>query len=202
MSASTAKNPPLILASQSPRRLELLAQIGVTPDDVRPADIAEVPLKNELPRQMAMRLAEAKARAVWAKGEAVLGADTVVAVGRRALGKAEDEATARKYLQMLSGRAHRVIGGVCVIAPDGNAQVRAITTRVTFKRLSEAEINGYLASGEWVDKAGAYAVQGRAGAFVVKLGGSYSNVVGLPLFEVVSMLKGLGVSPRASFKPE
>ncbi|MCK5444161.1 MAG: septum formation protein Maf [Rhodospirillaceae bacterium] len=196
MSASPATPCPLILASQSPRRLELLGQIGVTPNEVRPADIAEVPLKNELPRQMAMRLATAKARAVHNDGEAVLAADTVVAVGRRILGKAEDEAQARKFLHMLSGRAHRVIGGVCVMAPDGKTSVRAVTTRVTFKRLSVTEINGYLASNEWQDKAGAYAVQGRAGAFVSKISGSYSNVVGLPLFEVVSMLKGLGVVPK------
>ncbi|MBF0247031.1 MAG: septum formation protein Maf [Alphaproteobacteria bacterium] len=188
---------PLILASASPRRVELLAQIGVTPDCVLPAHVDEIPLKNELPIDMARRLAEAKAREIHKDHPTacVIGADTVVALGRRILGKAEDEAHARRYLSMLSGRGHRVIGGVAVIAPGGRTAVRAVTTKVDFKRLEDAEIDAYIQSGEWRDKAGAYAIQGRAGAFVRRINGSYSNVVGLALFDVANMVKGLGVRP-------
>ncbi|MDH5188166.1 MAG: Maf family protein [Rhodospirillaceae bacterium] len=182
---------PLILASRSPRRLELLDQIGIIPNDVRPSQIAETRLANESPRAMAMRLAELKAREVWNKGEFVLGADTVVAVGSRDLGKANDAVEAKKFLQLLSGRAHRVIGGICVIAPDGRSIVRASVTRVTFKRLSFEEIENYIASNEWQDKAGAYAIQGLAGAFVKKISGSYPNVVGLDIYDASSMLHGL-----------
>lgn len=195
MTTSRPSAPPLILASQSPRRLELLAQVGIVASEVRPADIEETPLKNEAPRPMALRLAEAKAREVWREGEAVLAADTVVAVGQRILGKAETQDDAQRFLKLLSGRAHQVVGGVCAIAPDGESRTRAVITRVTFKRLSVEELNGYLASNEWHDKAGAYGIQGRAAQFVTKLSGSYSNVVGLPLFETVAMLKGLGIHP-------
>ena len=182
---------PLILASRSPRRLELLSQIGITPDEVRPSDVAEERTPSESPRAMAMRLAEAKAREVWSKGEFVIGADTVVAVGSRDLAKASDAPEAKKFLQLLSGRSHRVIGGICVIAPDGRALVRASVTRVTFKRLSHEEIEDYITSNEWQDKAGAYGIQGLAGAFVKKISGSYPNVVGLDIYDVASMLSGL-----------
>ena len=184
----------LILASQSPRRLELLAQVGITPDAVQPADVNEDVHLRELPRAHAQRLAEEKAALVAAShpDAFVLGADTVVAVGRRALGKAEDEQTARAYLTLLSGRRHRVFGGVAVFAPDGRRLVRVVETAVVMKVLSEGEITRYLATEEWRDKAGAYAIQGRAGAFVRRINGAYPNVVGLPLFETTNMLRGLG----------
>lgn len=188
---------PLILASASPRRVDLLAQIGVTPAHIQPAHVDETPLKDETPLAAARRLARLKALEIQKSHpeSCILAADTVVAVGRRILGKAEDEAHARRYLEMLSGRSHKVIGGFCVLAPGGKEVTKAVTTRVTFKRLSKDEIDGYIASDEWHDKAGAYAIQGRAGAFVKSLNGSYSNVVGLPLFEVAGALKGLGVRP-------
>ena len=186
----------LILASASPRRLELLRQIGVEPDLVVPADFDETALEGELPRDHAGRLAAAKAASVAADhpDAYVLGADTVVACGRRILGKAESATEARGFLTMLSGRRHRVVGGVCLIAPDGRTISRIIHTAVTFKRLSEEEIDSYLAHGEWRGKAGAYAIQGRAAVFVRQLGGSYSNVVGLPLYETMTMLQGLGAT--------
>lgn len=188
---------PLILASASPRRVELLAQIGVTPTQIVPAHVDETPLADESPRQAAKRLAQLKALEIQKSypDACILAADTVVAVGQRILGKADDEAHARRYLELLSGRSHRVIGGLCVLAPDGRVVLKAVTTAVTFKRLSISEMDGYIASGEWHDKAGAYAIQGRAGAFVKSLNGSYSNVVGLPLFETAGALKGLGVAP-------
>lgn len=184
----------LILASASPRRLDLLAQIGIAPDTISPADIDESPLKAELPRYLAARLAEAKSRAVAADhaGAYVLGADTVVACGRRALPKAEDEAQARTCLMQLSGRRHRVYGGVCLITPDGAARTRIIMTAVHFKRLTAVELDRYLSSGEWQGKAGGYAIQGYAARFVKQINGSYSNVVGLPLYEVAQMLDGAG----------
>jgi septum formation protein len=184
----------LILASASPRRLELLAQIGITPDDVRPADIDESPLAQELPRQHAARLALIKARKIAGQeSEAwIIGADTVVGVGRRILPKAEDEATARRCLQLLSGRAHRVFGGVAIISPDGKVSERLVVTRVKFKRLSEQEMQCYLNCGEWQGKAGGYAIQGHAASFVTGINGSYSNVVGLPLYETTTLLSGLG----------
>jgi len=180
----------LVLASGSPRRIELLAQIGVAPAAVDPAHIDETPRRGELPAALAARLAEAKARAVAARhpGAHILGADTVVACGRRMLPKAESEAEARACLALLSGRRHRVIGGLCIVAPDGRARHRLVTSIVAFKRLTAAEIDAYLASGEWRGKAGGYAIQGRAAAFVRFLSGSYSNVVGLPLFETASLL--------------
>jgi septum formation protein len=185
---------PLILASASPRRKDLLAQIGVTPAGIDPAEIDETPLKAEMPLALAARLAEGKARAVAARHAhaLVLGADTVVALGRRVLPKAESEKEARACLDLLSGRRHRVIGGVCLITPQGKAMTRTVTTTVAFKRLTAAEIDAYIASGEWNGKAGGYAIQGRAAAFVRFLSGSYSNVVGLPLFETAGLLASAG----------
>jgi septum formation protein len=184
----------LILASASPRRLDLLKQIGVAPDAVLPADVPEEPLKGETPPQLAARLALAKARVVAdSNADAiVLAADTVVACGRRILPKAEDPATARRCLALLSGRRHRVHGGIAVLAPQRAPSMRLITTIVTLKRLTEDEIAAYLASEEWHGKAGGYAIQGRAAAFVRGLNGSYSNVVGLDLFATAALLRGVG----------
>ncbi len=184
----------LILASASPRRRDLLAQIGIVPDRIVPADLDESRLKDEVPEHHAKRLAVEKARAVAAAnpGCFVLGADTVVALGRRILPKAEDEATARRCLEALSGRRHRVIGGVCLIAPDGVQRTRLVTSVVAFNRLTDSDMRGYIASGEWRGKAGGYAIQGRAAAFIRFVSGSYSNVVGLPLFETFNLLTGAG----------
>lgn len=193
----------LVLASASPRRLDLLRQIGLVPDAVDPADIDESPLPRELPPQHAARLALAKARAVAERhpDAFVLAADTVVACGRRILPKAETESQARACLALLSGRRHRVLGGVVLLAPDSAPKPasglikpveRLVRTDVTFKPLSHEETESYLASGEWHGKAGGYAIQGRAAAYVRWIGGSYSNVVGLPLFEVAGMLRGAG----------
>jgi len=185
---------PLVLASASPRRRELLAQIGVAPADIDPAEIDETPRTGELPRSYAARIAQEKARAVSARhgGAFVLAADTVVAVGRRILPKAEDETLARRCLALLSGRRHRVHGGVVVLAPDGRAASRVVETVVTVKRLHREEVDAYIDSGEWHGKAGGYAIQGRAAVFVARVNGSYSNVVGLPLYETYRMLTGLG----------
>jgi septum formation protein len=185
---------PLVLASASPRRLELLRQIGIVPDAVDPADIDEAPTKGELPPAHVLRLAEAKARAVAPRqpGAFILGADTVVACGRRILPKAEDAATARACLAMLSGRRHRVYGGVAVIAPGGEIGVRRVLSQVAFKRLSAVDLEAYIASGEWHGKAGGYAIQGHAAALIPWVSGSYSNVVGLPLFETAQLLAGRG----------
>lgn len=184
--------PRLILASASPRRLALLEQIGVVPDAVAAADLDETPARGELPRAHARRLAREKAETVAGRepGALVLAADTVVACGRRILPKAESEAEAARCLALLSGRAHRVYTAVVLVHPDGRQAERVSETRVTFKRLSAAEIEAYLASGEWRGKAGGYAVQGRAAAFVRALTGSYTGVVGLPLFETASLLSG------------
>ena len=184
----------LVLASASSRRLELLHQIGIAPDQVEPADLDEAPLPKETPRRLAERLASAKAAAVAARHtEAfVLGADTVVCVGRRVLPKVETEAEGYSCLTLLSGRAHLVLTAVCVVAPDGRQAARLVESRVRIKRLTQAEIAGYLQSGEGLGKAGGYAIQGRAAAFVTELQGSYSAVVGLPLYESVSLLQGLG----------
>jgi septum formation protein len=190
--------PPLVLASASPRRVDLLRQIGLDPDAIDPADIDERVLAGELPARHALRLAEAKAGVVAARHEGafILAADTVVACGRRILPKAEDEKTARRCLELLSGRRHRVHGGIAVVTPEGRLKSRHVETIVLFKRLEEAEIVRYLASGEWHGKAGGYAIQGLAGAFVRWLGGSYPNVVGLPLYETVALLAGLGFRRR------
>lgn len=184
----------LILASASPRRRALLAQVGLFPDAVDPADIDERPLPQELPLRHAMRLAAAKASLVAQRhpGAFVLGADTVVACGRRILPKPETRDEARKCLELLSGRRHRVHGGVALATPDGRLAQRRVTTIVALKRLTGPEIDSYLASDEWRDKAGGYAIQGLAARFVREIIGSYSNVVGLPLFETVALLEGQG----------
>lgn len=194
----THRDARLILASASPRRRDLLAQVGITPDEIAPADIDETPHKAELPRAHAMRLAQEKAHAVFkhrdtsAQSVFVLAADTVVGVGRRILPKTEDEVEARRCLELISGRAHRVFTGVCLIAPGGNRTARVVEARVQVKRMSSGEIDAYIASGEWQGKAGGYAIQGRASAFIPAISGSYSSVVGLPLAETVNMLSGAG----------
>jgi septum formation protein len=192
--------PKLVLASGSPRRLGLLNQAGIEPDALRPADIDEVPVKGELPRALANRLARAKAEAALStvrideelRGSYILAADTVVAVGRRIMPKAEMLDEAAQCLRLLSGRNHRVYTGVCLVTPKETFRQRLVETRIRFKRLSNEELEAYLASGEWRGKAGGYAVQGLAGTFVVKLVGSYTNVVGLPLYETLSLLGGEG----------
>ncbi len=189
----------LVLASASPRRLALLAQIGVTPDEVIAADVDETPLKKETPRAHALRLAVAKAEAVKVKDALVLAADTVVAVGRRILPKAETEAEARACLALLSGRTHRVYTAVVVRRVGKKSRLEAggplirsrlVETRVAFKVLSKSEIEAYIASGEWRGKAGGYAVQGLASRYIASIVGSYSAVVGLPLFETANLLEG------------
>ena len=196
---AAAPRLPLVLASASPRRRALLEQIGYAPDVVEPAELDEAALPGELPEAHAARLAKAKAEAVAARhpGAFVLGADTVVACGRRILGKAETEEEARRCLSLLSGRRHRVYGGVTAIDPSGRAASRLVRTAVTFKRLSAEEVAAYLACGEWRGKAGGYAIQGQAAAYIRFVGGSYSNVVGLPLHETYRMLAGLGLPPRS-----
>jgi len=192
-----SNNLPLVLASESPRRLALLAQAGVVPAQILPARIDEAPLKAEQPRAHAMRLARAKAVAVadamGSAAVAVLAADTVVACGRRILPKAGSEAEVRICLQLLSGRSHRVLTAIAVHAPAQGLRARLVETRVTFKRLTDEEIVQYLSTGEGVGKAGGYAIQGRAETFVRQLNGSYSNVVGLPLLETIGLLKACGV---------
>jgi len=182
---------PLILASASPRRLELLAQIGIVPDKVFPADIDETRRKDESPRALAERLARAKAAACPEAGY-VLAADTVVALGLRNLEKAADAAEAEAFLRLLSGRAHQCITGVAVRAPDGRVSARTVLARVKMKRLTDAEIAAYVASGEWKGKAGAYGIQGFAGGFVTAISGSYTAIVGLPLYETRMLLEGMG----------
>lgn len=186
--------PRLILASASPRRLELLARIAVVPDAIDPADIDETPRKAELPPRYAARMAAEKAEAVAARhpGAIVLAADTVVVAGRRILPKAEAEADARACLALLSGRRHRVLTAVTLIGADGRARHRLSTSSVAFRMLPLPEIESYLASGEWQGKAGGYAIQGRAEAFVRFLGGSHSGVVGLPLLETRALLLAAG----------
>lgn len=188
--------PRLVLASQSPRRLALLQQVGIAPDLVEAADLDETPLSGETPRRLATRLAVAKAAMVAGRHPAayVLAADTVVAVGRRILPKAGDEAEVDACLRLMSGRSHFVLTAVAVAAPDGRAAYRLVESRIRFKRLSEPDIAASLATGEGVGKAGGYAIQGRAGAFVMRLQGSYSAVVGLPLYETLALLNGLGFS--------
>ena len=188
---------PLVLASSSPRRLELLAQIGITPDAVLPADVDETPLRDETPRLFVSRLALAKAQAVAAlRPDAyVLAADTTVAVGRRLLNKPADEADARRMVALLSGRAHRVLTGVAVAAPGGRTARRISETRLQVKRLEAAEVDGFLGAGEWRGVAGAYQIQKRFGGFITALSGSYTGVVGLPLYETRALLLGLGWRP-------
>jgi septum formation protein len=192
--------PKFVLASGSPRRLGLINQAGIEPDALRPADLDETPLKGELPRACATRLARAKAEAALEgvrndeelKGAFILSADTVVARGRRILPKAELMDEAAQCLRLLSGRNHRVYTAICLVTPKEGFRQRLVETRVRFKRLSEQDIEAYLASGEWRGKAGGYAAQGLAGSFIVKLVGSYTNVVGLPLYETVALLSGEG----------
>jgi septum formation protein len=182
----------LILASQSPRRLELLARIGVVPDAVIPADIDETPLKGELPLPYARRVAAGKAAAVAEAGALTLAADVVVAAGRRILPKTETEAEGRACLALLSGRRHRVHCAVTLVDGKGRARHRVSSSIVTFKRLSAEEVDAYMASDEWRGKAGGYAIQGRAEALIRALSGSYSGVMGLPVFETRALLKAAG----------
>jgi septum formation protein len=186
--------PPLILASASPRRRELLAQIGIVPDEILAADLDETQLKTETPRQLAQRLAADKARAVAAlRPDAfVLAADTVVCVGRRVLDKAHNENDVADCLKLLSGRGHRVFTGIALVRPRAQLTSRVIETRLTFKVLTSAEINDYVASGEGVGKAGGYGIQGRAGAYVTNLVGSFTSVIGLPVYETRCLLEGAG----------
>ena len=188
--------PELVLASASPRRIELLAQVGITPDHIDPADIDETPLKGETPPRLAQRLASSKAQIVAARhpDAVVIAADTVVSVGRRFLEKAADEAEATRFLTLLSGRNHRVHTGVAVIR-DGRLSVRINETRVSFKPLSAGEIAAYVATGDWRGKAGGYGIQGPAGAFVQRIVGSHPSVMGLPIYEAVQLLNGAGWRP-------
>lgn len=206
-SRETEWRPKLVLASASPRRLQLLQQIGLEPDALLPTDVDETPLKLEKPRDLASRLAREKARGALRvarvddalKGAYLVSADTVVAVGRRILPKAEIVDEAAACLRLLSGRQHRVYTGVCVVGPKDAFRERVVETRVRFKRLSQDEIDMYLASGEWRGKAGGYAIQGLAGAFVVNLVGSYPAVVGLPVYETAALLEGEGYPVRLSW---
>lgn len=198
-SQSAAPHPApskLVLASSSPRRLELLAQLGIRPDAVCAADIDETQQPDEWPAALALRLCEGKARAVAAAaplpGAFILAADTVVACGRRVIDKALTDADVRGFLEMLSGRRHKVLGGICVITPDGQVRTRLCTSVVRLKTLSPAEIDAYVASGEGVGKAGGYAIQGRAAAFAEFISGSHSNIVGLSLYDTMQMLGGHG----------
>ena len=194
MIAGDRRKASLVLASASPRRRELLVQAGLAPDIVAPGDVDETPLTGETPRLLALRLALAKARAGAAAhpGAFVIGSDTVVAVGRRVLGKPADAAEARAMLGLISGRGHRVYTGVAVVAPDGREARRLGEARVKFKRLDDREMAQLLGGGEWRGVAGAYRIQGLAGAFVTGLIGSYTAVVGLPLHETRALLAGLG----------
>ena len=196
--------PKFVLASGSPRRVALLNQAGIEPDALRPADVDETPKRGELPRACANRLARSKAEAAHnllradgeLEGTYILAADTVVAVGRRILPKAELLDEAAQCLRLLSGRRHRVHTAICLVTPKEAYRQRLVETRVRFKRLSEEDIEAYLASGEWRGKAGGYAAQGIAGSFIVKIVGSYTNVVGLPLYEVIALLSGEGYPIR------
>ena len=195
---NTAARASLVLASASPRRLDLLRQAGIAPDRVISADIDESPKASETPRLLALRLAREKALAgaALAPGAFVLAADTVVALGRRVFGKPGDEADARRMLELLSGRAHRVLTGVAVCAPDGRVSARLSETRLQWKRLTPQELTALLDSGEWQGVAGGYRIQGLAAAFTMELQGSYTGVVGLPLYETLSLLQGLGYRIR------
>ncbi|WP_018075580.1 Maf family protein [Novosphingobium nitrogenifigens] len=195
-SEPNASRAPLVLASASPRRRELLARIGITPDAIVPADIDESPLKGERPRPHAVRLAAGKARVAAAlrPDAVILGGDTVVGVGARILPKAEDEATARRCLSLLSGRRHRVYSAIAVITPDGHLREALSETIVRFKSLSDEEVEAYIAGGEWRGKAGGYAIQGSAEGFCAWLSGSHSGVVGLPLYETRRLLRAAGVT--------
>lgn len=184
----------LILASASPRRVDLLKQIGITPGEIIPADINETPLKNELPKPLALRLAEEKAKAVAAQnpGSFVLAADTVVGLGRRILDKTLTEGQAKACLEKLAGRSHRVYGGIALLTPDQKLISRVVETRIAFKNLNAEEVKTYLQTGQWQGVAGGYAIQGYAQCFVKNIIGSYSNVVGLSLYDTMNILKGAG----------
>lgn len=189
---------PLVLASASPRRLELLKQVGITPDAVVPADIDETPLKNELPTAYVRRVAIGKAKALRETHTAhfILSADTTVAVGRRILGKSDDAEEIVKWLNLLSGRRHRVITGVSLIAPDGKQRDKLVTSIVRFKRLTKRDIDDYIASDEWRGKAGGYGIQGKASGLISYISGSYTGIVGLPLYETLNMLESAGYERR------
>lgn len=189
----------LILASASPRRLDLLAQIGIVPDQVLPADIDETVLKNELPRALALRLAKGKAEKIAKENpdSFVLAADTVVAAGRRILDKPKDANDVRTALELLSGRRHVVYGGICIIAPGGKSKCTVCETIVSFRRLDARDIADYVDSGDWEGKAGSYAIQGMASTFVKFLSGSYSNVIGLSLYDTMRILTSLGYQKKA-----
>ncbi|MDE2412449.1 MAG: septum formation protein Maf [Sphingomonadales bacterium] len=188
-------DPRLVLASSSPRRRDLLARIGVIPDRIASPDIDETPLKGEAPRAYALRLAQAKARAVPRDtDEVVLAGDTTVALGRRILPPADSQAVQRRLLGLLSGRRHSCISAICTIDREGTVRTRTVETVVAFKRLSEAEIDAYIASGEGLGKAGGYAIQGRAEALIRFVSGSHSAVIGLPLFETRALLKAAGLA--------
>jgi nucleoside triphosphate pyrophosphatase len=196
--------PKLVLASGSPRRLALINQAGIEADALKPSDIDETPRRGEIPRAYANRLARTKAEVALEnvklddelRGAYILAADTVVAVGRRILPKADLLDEAAQCLRLLSGRNHRVHTSICLVTPKEAFRQRLVETRVRFKRLSDEDIEAYLASGEWRGKAGGYAAQGIAGTFIVKIVGSYSNVVGLPLYETVNLLAGEGFPIR------
>lgn len=192
--ASSKSGVRLVLASASPRRLELLAQVGITPDAVRPSDIVEAPHTAELPRAYAARLARQKAQAAeMAVDEVILAADTVVAAGRRILEKPKDTAEAHRFLTLLSGRRHKVYTAVA-LRDHSQIRERLVASAVRMKRLSEGEITAYLATGEWRGKAGGYAIQGAAAAFVPWISGSHSAIVGLPLAETIRLLRAAGVA--------
>ena len=192
-----SRRPKLVLASASPRRLDLLSQIGIVPDQVLATDIDETPRRGELPADYARRMAHEKATAAGdfdlPPGAVVLAGDTVVARGRMILPKAEAEVEARRCLDLLSGRRHRVLGGIALRLGDGRIVSRLVTSRVTVKRLSADEIDGYIGTGDWQGKAGGYAIQGPAAAFIRHIDGSYSNVVGFSLYDIAAMLRGAGV---------
>lgn len=183
----------LILASASPQRKKLLAEVGIIPDYIIPADIDETPFKNELPRPYVGRMALEKARAITAHDDAyILAADTVVVMGRRILQKPVDADEEYKFLSMMSGRRHKVLGGICLITPEGQEITRVCETVVKFKNLSESEKQSYIASNEWDGKAGGYGIQGKAAAFVPFISGSHSNIVGLDIAQTMAMLEGIG----------
>lgn len=184
----------LILASSSPRRVDLLAQIGIVPDEIIPADIDETPLKGELPQDLCVRLAKGKAQKIADQhpGAIIIGADSVVACGRRVIDKTTNADEAREALKQLSGRRHKVHGGLCVIDANGTARTRHCETTVSFTRLSPADIDTYIASGDWDGKAGGYAIQGLASTYVKFISGSYSNIIGLSLYDIARMLETAG----------
>ena len=196
----TDKSPhKLILASASPRRVDLLAQLGIKPDEIIPADIDEAPLKGELPRALALRLAQGKAQAVAEnhEGAYVLAADTVVGMGRRLLDKAHGADDVKRYISAMSGRRHHVYGGIALITPEGQMISRVVDTLVQFKRMSDFEIEQYVQSGEGEGKAGGYAIQGLAESYIKFISGSYSNVVGLSLYDTMQILNGVGFIKKA-----